>query len=144
MGNGVAAGRRGGETGFTLMEMLVVVGITALIAGLAFPAVERMRRGADFAVATRATELALRTTRAAALSSGRPVRLLVGEDGHSLISGNDAPTALPAGVSVAGPPQGIGFYADGSSNGGTVTLTGAARTLRIVVASGTGAIGIAA
>lgn len=132
-----AAGR---PSGFTLVEMLVVLAVTALIAGLSFPAIERSLRGQAFESAADATELGLRQARADAIRSGRATRFALGADRRSIVREGGAPIALPAAIGIALPTQGITFFGDGTATGGTVALTGSGRERRLAVDPGSGAV----
>jgi general secretion pathway protein H len=132
-----AAGR-----GFTLIEMLVVLAVTALMAGLAFPALERALRGQAFESAADATELGLRQTRADAIRSGRPTRFALGPDRRSIVREGGAPVELPAAIAITLPTQGVTFFGDGTASGGTITLTGSGRTRRLAINPGSGAVAV--
>lgn len=112
------------DHGFTLFEMLVVMAITGLVAGIAFPAAERALRGLENRTAIASAELALRSQRAAAIRSGRAGRITPAADGKALIGAPGPAWPMPDGVTIAMPRQGIAFFPDGSSSGGTVRVTG--------------------
>ncbi len=130
----------GGTRGFTLMEMLVVLGITALVAGLGFPAIERMRDGASFTSAVRLTELALRQAHADAVRGGRAVRFAADNDGAALFVSGRPLTPLPAPARLQAPADGILFLADGSASGGDLLLSAGARRRAFRVSPDSGAI----
>lgn len=132
-----AAGER---TGFTLIEMLVVLAVTALIAGLAFPAIERSLRGQAFESAADAMELGLRQARADAIRSGRATRLALSPDRHAILREGGAPVELPAAIAVSLPTQGILFFGDGTATGGTIAMTGSGRRRQLAVDPGSGAV----
>lgn len=129
----------GRAPGFTLIEMLVVLAITALIAGIAFPSLDRAMRGQSFEQAANAIELGLRQARADAVAHGRPTRFAMGADRRSVTVGGGAIT-IPSGVVVTLPTQGVAFYGDGTSNGGRINLVGVGRERRLVVDPGSGAV----
>ncbi|WP_375287075.1 Tfp pilus assembly protein FimT/FimU [Sphingomonas sp.] len=134
-----AAGR---PSGFTLIEMLVVLAVTALIAGLSFPAIERSLRGQAFESAADATEFGLRQARADAIRSGQPTRFALGPDRRSIVREGGRPIELPAAIAIALPTQGITFFGDGTATGGTVALTGSGRERRLAVDPGSGAVAL--
>lgn len=127
-------------SGFTLVEMLVVLAVTALIAGLAFPALDRSLRSQAFAAAADAAELGLRQARADAIRTGRPAGLTLAPDRRSIVREGGAPIDLPAAIAITLPTQGIRFFGDGTSSGGTIALTGSGRERRLVVDAGSGAV----
>lgn len=131
-----AAGR---GAGFTLIEMLVVLAITALITAIAFPSLERAMRSQSFEAAANAIELGLRQARADAVSRGRPVRFALGADRRSVVVGGGA-IAIPDGIVVTLPTQGVAFFGDGTSNGGRIDLVGSGRARRLMVDPGSGAV----
>ncbi|KPF78731.1 hypothetical protein IP88_03115 [alpha proteobacterium AAP81b] len=127
-------------SGFTLIEMLVVLGITALIAGIAFPAVERLQGVASFAAAGRLTELALRQAHADAIAQGRAVRFATVADGSALFITNRPEMPLPVPARAEAPAAGILFFADGSASGGAIRLTAGPRARGFRVDPDSGAI----
>ena len=133
-----ATGRCRGERGFTLIEMLVVMAIAGLIAGIAFPAVERALATLAFRSASTQLRLGLRSQRAEAIRTGRPMRLRLSPDGRMLLGPPTTAFRLPDGIALALPPGGIGFYPDGSATGGMLVLSGQHRTVRLRVAPVTG------
>lgn len=111
--------------GFTLIEMLVVLAVLGLISGLAFPAIERTITQQRFKLVTGEVEAALREGRAAAIRRGERLQVV--------------PPPVEAGWRVV-MPSGLAFFPDGSSTGGTVTLTADRREARFDIAPATGEI----
>lgn len=127
---------RRGERGATLMEMLVVLGVLALVTGLAFPALRRPYARLSAQAAGYSVLADLRTARAEARRTGRPVGFAVSPDG-ALYRYGDRSKRLPAAVRLAaGAP--IVFLPDGSSSGGRLEVrSGASRAaLQVDRASG--------
>lgn len=114
------------EAGFTLLEMLVVLAVTALIASLSWPVLQGALAGQQFrsALATSQADLVQASARAIALD--RPVRFVP--------SGS-----LDTNIRLAMPDRGITFFPDGSSNGGVLVLSEGRRETRVVVDPVTGA-----
>ena len=98
--------------GFTLIEALVVVAITALISNLGFARFQSMIGGQEFRTAISAVTLGAREARARAIRTGQPAPLTLTSDALK----------LPASVTLQQPPQQIRFFADGTSNGGQLRL----------------------
>lgn len=134
-----AIGKR--EHGFTLIEMLVTLAVAGLIAGIAFPAIDRMIARQDFAATAATLGLALRSARAEAIGDGETVYFALSADGRSY-GGRDAEAQqLPDAMTLALPPGGIAFFEDGTSTGGVLLLTGQGASLRLEVNGATGMIG---
>lgn len=129
-----------GRAGFTLLEMLVVVGLLALVAGVAFPSLFTMAGAARFASATRLTELALRQAHADAVRTGRAVRFAVDDGGAALFVSHRPLVPLPPPARAEAPADGILFFADGSASGGVVRLVDGGRQRQLRVAEDSGAI----
>lgn len=127
------------ERGFTLFEVLVIIAILSLIAGIAFPAVERAMRKQAFIEAAIRFEVALHAARADALQRGRMVRFSISPD-HRSYSFNGSFEHLPDPV-VADSPQGsVAFFGDGTSDGGRIGLADSQWERRWIVQRTTGAI----
>lgn len=126
-----------GEHGFTLIEMLVVLAITGLIAGIGFPRLQAMVGAQEWRTGVASVSAMLRAARAQSIRSGRIAHVEVAADGRRL--GIDGGTAilLPESVSVT-MAQPVGFFADGSARGGDVLIVGAGRRVRIAIAPATG------
>jgi general secretion pathway protein H len=133
-----AATRR--ARGFTLIELMVALGIAALLAGLATPMAVKMYATMQYRDAVRNMTAAATTARYQAISTGRAHDLLVAPDTHrysvqlaeSRLDEERASVladALSVQVDVARDlvtERGVGvirFYPDGTSTGGSITLT---------------------
>jgi len=113
------------ERGFTLIEMLVVLAVTALVGALAFPQVERAISRQQFQREVQAMQGALNAARAKAIATAAPLRF--------------EPQVVD-GMRLDLPSGGLWFFADGSSTGGEVSMSMDGRSLRIAISGPTGAI----
>jgi general secretion pathway protein H len=109
------------EAGFTLAEMLVVLVILALAAGLV---IGRTSSGGS-ALSAAQLRSYLRDARAQAMQTGRTVDIGLGPQGVSLLAQSPVGRlVLPAGtqlaVSVPTGATGLRFYPDGTSQGGRI------------------------
>lgn len=120
------------EAGFTLLELLAVLGLMGLLMGLVLPNLLHSWQREQNRVAMRGLTVALRTARSQAVTSGRRVRLFLNlRDGRYRLEGSDLEGVL-TGVSLGDArlvwqnqdkSQGyIAFYGDGSSSGGNLAL----------------------
>lgn len=148
-----AAGNRAiPARGFTLLELLIVLGLAALVLAVALPNLRsspatELRSGAQTVAA------ALRQTRIDAMSRGRPQALLVDTRKHSLSpEQGQASRRLPDGIAIKLSTAeqemlddgrgGIRFWPDGSATGGRVTLAKDGLRIRVDVEWLTGRVRI--
>jgi len=129
----------GSDHGFTLIEALVVVTITALLALIAFPKLQQTLSGFAERETVAAAVARLREARADAMRLGQPRLFEVGRDGRGFVATGWTYMAAPRGVSL-GASDAITFFADGSSSGGAVFVNDGRCQTRLDVASATGAI----
>lgn len=127
------------ERGFTLFEVLVIIAILSLIAGIAFPAIERAMRKQAFVEAATRFEVALYAARADALQRGRMVRFSISPD-HRGYGFNGSFDHLPEAVVADSSEGSIAFFGDGTSDGGRIGLSDKRWERRWVVQRTTGAI----
>jgi type II secretory pathway pseudopilin PulG len=133
-------GRRG-DSGTTLIEALVVVGIISLVIAIAFPRLQQnmvtlVRRQTATAVVER-----LREAHATALLKDQPVVFSVADNGR-MYGWRGSTARTNAGVYLRAANGPIAFYGDGTSSGGGVWITSARRSYLVGVDPGNGAIGI--
>ena len=133
----------GGAAGFTLVEMLVVLGILALVVATPVPL---LSRGSDtLRLETASSELlaALRATRAAAIVENTEMTLEVDVERRTFGSAVvlkrpfapeiEARLTYAAVTRSAASEAGFRFFPDGSSTGGDLTLALNGRQLRLCV-----------
>lgn len=123
------------NAGYTLLEMLIVLAVLGLIAGLAGAVVDSGDRERRQKLETEATS-ALLQGRADAIATGHRVVFAASADGRSLQ--RDTVAAVSASrVALTAP---LVFDADGLSNGGTLTIEEASVAVTIAVEPLTGRI----
>lgn len=124
-----APSNRMAQAGFTLIELLVAVGIMALIASIAFPALQTRLAARTVDATSASVRLALAEARGEALASGAPVTLTLAADGTVLAFGNGrTPLPLPDGhPALDWPRDGMTFHPDGSAQAAGATLSGLPR-----------------
>jgi general secretion pathway protein H len=130
------------QSGFTLIEALVVVAITVLIAGLMFPRLQSAVSGQEFRLARSQMILGVRETRALAVRSGAAAQFVVGEDGSAFGVGARAPQPLPSAITLrlAEPRRPVLFFPDGTSNGARLRLSAKGRQEEYIIFPTTGLI----
>ena len=130
-----------GETGFTLIEALVAVALTGMVAALMFPNLERGLARLSLRMTTATLTAELHAARAAAVRAGAPVSFEVAANGRTYAwTGGPVIEAL-APVRLAMIRQDpIHFYADGSTSGGAIAARSGGRTVEVDVDPATGAI----
>ena len=126
------------QQGFTLLEMILVLGVAGCLAVVAIPNIQPAIASMQLQSATRDVASALRHSRGLALSRGRTAEFVLNVNQHFYkVAGRHKPYALPASVKLSlftadylmAEGQGsIVFYPDGSASGGRVTLEGSGKT----------------
>ncbi len=134
-------------SGFTLIEALVVVAMTALLAGLMFPQLQGAISGQEFRTARSQMILGVRSARAGAIRQGAAVRFDIEQGGAGFRVEGRAASPLPASVRLSREGGGAGrggdrlaFYPDGTSNGGKLVLAGRDRRESFIIFPTTGLI----
>ena len=128
----------------TLLEVLVVVAITAMISAIGWPSMRSAAEGGRFNAAAVAVAADLAAARAASIRSGSPVLVEVAADGLSYAWSGSAVRAVGADARLAPASDApIAFYPDGSSTGGSIAIAADRRGQRVVVDRVTGAVSLA-
>jgi general secretion pathway protein H len=119
------------ERGFTLLELLVVLGIAGMLLALAPIAFQRLKESSEYRATVRTVAADLAAARHAAASTGRGVAFHVDLSGRSYgVEGKPA-RELPAGVQLratvadtefANDVARIRFYPGGNASGGTIEI----------------------
>lgn len=139
------------QAGFTLLEMLAVLVVISVAFTLLASGVSRGLAGARERQATAELIQSLRQARSLAVFEGRPVALQVDLRTRCYHLEQRPPRCLEQGTElrvetaagVAGEGAAFAFYPDGSSSGGNLQLSSAARQTRIDVGWLTGSVSLA-
>jgi general secretion pathway protein H len=136
------------SSGFTLVELLVVMVIAALVLGLVGTSISRNISGAEMRSAAGKLTASLRYTRTRAILDKEETVFTVDTENRSYQAPKRDEVILPEGMKVALTTArseltsenvgGIRFYPDGGSTGGFVELDANGRIYRINVAWLTG------
>lgn len=141
------------ERGFTLIEMLVVLGIMALTLGLAMPMLAAGTTTTDAQSTADQIAAALRATRAAAMTQGRAADFTIdvargvtrsGGRVERLATAGDTRLSLYTTDGAVGSASSgaIRFYPDGGSTGGGVTVETGTRVYVVAVDWLAGAVSV--
>lgn len=123
-----------------MIELLVVLAIASLIAGLAFPGVDRALGRQRFNATGDQIARALWTARADAIRQGRSIAVTQSADGRVFGVAGGAATRIDGDMRVDMSPRGIGFCADGTTTGGVIRLVAARYTTVLRIDPATGVI----
>ncbi len=120
--------RTGNSEGFTLTELLVVLGVIGLLIVATPTLIQAALPGARAAAEARALASNLRAMRAEAIAHGHATRVVFDAVGHAFTDEpRNSTYTLPDGLRFAFPgaestTRTIEFYPDGSSSGGAVLV----------------------
>ncbi len=137
-------GKGSHQRGFTLVELIVVLGIVSMIALLALPRLGTVAPGAELRAAAEELRSDLRRVRNAALRESRETVLLIDLETGSWHGAEGAvrgvlPADMEVRITVARQERtseregGVRFYPDGTATGAKVTLSHAGRALLLSI-----------
>jgi general secretion pathway protein H len=129
------------ESGFTLLEMLVVLAVLALVAGLVIARGPMRSAGLNVRVASTMLAGSLRAARSEAIATDRPVAVTINGPAGTVQFGGRAPRFI--GAQLMPPARPIVFAPDGSSSGGQVLVAAGPQRRRVAVDWLTGRVSIA-
>ncbi|HEY5046416.1 MAG TPA: prepilin-type N-terminal cleavage/methylation domain-containing protein [Rhizomicrobium sp.] len=131
----------GSEAGMTLLELLVVMGLLALIATIAVPQIERELGLMQLRETAGALKANLRVIRSDALRSDQAVAFTLSSDGSGYAWSEGETRSVPGQIALRmSKGQKILFYGDGTTSGGAVVATSGGRSISIYVDDATGAV----
>lgn len=115
------------QSGFTLIETVVVLTIILIVTGLAAPALSPSFSSSNLRQSANNLIIALREARLSAVSTGRKVRVLVQKNGiqwdTNILPKNSLPAVSFELTTTVGKNDGsIIFFPHGGSSGGRITL----------------------
>jgi general secretion pathway protein H len=137
-----------GQSGFTLVELLVVLMLVSVMLALVGTSISRSVSGAEMRTAAREVAASLRYTRTRAILDKAEQVFLVDAENRTYQAAGRRPEQLPEGMNVELNTArseltsefvgGIRFYPDGGSTGGNVRLEANGRVYQVNVAWLTG------
>jgi len=122
---------RGRERGFTLLELMVALGIAVILLATTPFAVMRAYETMEYRATVKEVIAGLKSARLDAMRKGRSVAFMVDVEQHRFGVESRLDHAFPekldvrlvlADIEITGARGGIRFYPDGSSTGGSVDL----------------------
>ncbi|QQS54556.1 MAG: GspH/FimT family pseudopilin [Candidatus Competibacteraceae bacterium] len=144
---------RAGQYGFTLLEILIVLVIGVLLVALVPPLLSGMSGATELRGAARQLAAGLRNARNEAVARQREAVLTLDLERRRFgVTGDPREIALPESVALKlytaqselldSATGGIRFFPDGSSTGGSITVSGPKLAYRVNVDWLTGAVAI--
>jgi general secretion pathway protein H len=121
--------RRVDQSGFTLIEIIVVIVIMALVAGLVLVRQPWHSAGLNTDATLRAIMNAMRLARSRAIAQDRDVAVITAPGGFSVDGG--PPWVVPPDEALTA--SRVVFTPDGGSTGGTIVLIAGARRIAVEV-----------
>lgn len=128
------------SAGFTLIEALVILAVTALVAGLLFPALQQSQRYWDRRAAMSAVSAGLDRARALAIRTGLSARLVLSDRGDGFSIGGGPFVQLAGDVRLEARPGAVTFYSDGSSSGGRIAVIAGPQQRLLLISAATGLV----
>jgi general secretion pathway protein H len=132
----------GAATGFSLLEMLIVLSLMTLVLGLVVPSMYRNWKREKDRAAVRQLSAILRLARSTAITQHQRVRVFVDVNAGRYLLEKPRQVGELAGMSVTDPHlvwpgadrrRGyIAFYGDGTSSGGRLALVGPAGQRHVI------------
>jgi Tfp pilus assembly protein FimT len=122
------------EAGFTLLETLVTLALTVMIALIVFPSVGQALSAVALVEAKQVVISDFRLARARAMAGGAAQALAIADDGHAYAwsGGQRRQLAATARIDRLGDGQ-IAFFPDGSASPGALALTVANHRVGLMV-----------
>ncbi len=130
------------KRGFTLIEMLVVLAVSALISALVFPAVERALDQQRFRSEVHSLAASLNNGRALAIREGANARFVLNPGRREFGVLGQPQNKMEEGIDISGSPTSLIFFGDGSSVGGSYVVTTKSRSVSLQVDAATGKISV--
>lgn len=137
---------RMGENGFSLIELIVVIGVLSIALAAAVPLAASLRHSVALDVAARELTIGLRAARSAAIYGNKEATFMLdGAAGQYWSDAAPAHKRLPAQVVFSSEQRTVGqirFFPDGGASGGTIVLTDARRVAAVQIDALTGRISL--
>ena len=125
-----------GKSGFTLLELLVVLAVVGLLLSISVPLLSGGSGGTEVKAKARELAAALRLSRSEAITKNKTISALIDVRGRRFLTTEPKPGTFPKDLTVslrpvAGTWSALGdrkaarpilFFPDGSSTGGTISL----------------------
>lgn len=144
--------RDGQQDGFSLIELMVVLGIVALMAAIAIPAISNRLREPDLRQLTKELTAQLRVAHTLAVATGKPQRIDFNPETRMVHFANGKQRIFPSGTTMtlttrletisSDRDATLTFLPNGSSSGMVVDLTLGNRKSRVEINWLTGAVAL--